>query len=104
MTTSKRTKQYLLKKQSRFFYLCAIVVFSALAFVAFAMSLYDGFTNERVVIMLLNVWFSFYTMDLVTTRFKRNGERAFWHNWVVFSKKERKQDIEKPPEDYKEVG
>ena len=85
MSTEKRKQDY---KFNRSFYILALLIFSSMAVLSFLICIIDKFTDERVVIIIMNAWFTLFTMDIVNVRFKRKGESFFWSNWTVFTKKQ----------------
>jgi hypothetical protein len=76
MPLKERKKQKIVRKNSRFFYFYAIIIFASFSLINLFFSLYDGFTNERIVLLLLNMWFIFYTINIVTYNLKRKSERT----------------------------
>ena len=72
------------QKVGPFFYAFAVGIFSIIALTTFFICLISGFTEQRIALMFLNAWFTLFTMDLVTVRFSRKGERAPWHDWAAF--------------------
>jgi len=96
-----RSKNYKLVKAGRKFYSLAVFIFAALIAVTIFTCITDGVTDERIVIILLNSWFILFTMDLIVARFRRDGERAFWHNWVFFSRRNKKQSQDTKVENQK---
>ena len=81
MTKNRRTHNY---KFDRSFYVIAIIIFSMVAIGSFVNSIIHGFTDERVAIILMNAWFILFTMNMISVKFKRQGEKNFWSNWVIF--------------------
>jgi|GEM_PF-6819138 len=92
MTFIKRKPQNKLYKKSRYFYYAAIGFFVIFAFTNIGLCLYKGFTDERIALIMLNCWFIFYTMDLLTSHFKRKEEQVFWHDWIMFSGSSKDQE------------
>lgn len=84
----KNTEKNRVSRRGRRFYFTAIVIFASLIVLALGSCIVQGITDERIVIILMNAWFMLFTMDIVTTRFRRKGEQAFWHNWVFFRNKQ----------------
>ena len=80
------------EKVGPFFYAFAIGIFAVIALTTFIVCLWTGFTEQRIALMFLNAWFTLFTMDLVTVRFSRKGERAPWHDWAAFRRNE--EDID----------
>jgi hypothetical protein len=83
MSLNNRKKNYTL---SRTFYVCAIIIFASLTILSLVMSIIDRFTDQRIVIMLMNAWCMIFTMDFVTKKFNRQDEHFFWHDWKIFAK------------------
>lgn len=83
------------KKHSRFFYMFAMSVFISIAFITFICSFISGFTDQRIAVIFLNLWFALFTMDLITVRFRRESEKAPWHEWSAF-----KRSDDKPQENH----
>ncbi len=81
---NKNNKQE--RRFGRFFYNIALVIFAFIAILTIFTGIYSGFTNERITIILMNLWFMLFTMDVITIRFRRQGEHARWHDWVLFSR------------------
>lgn len=89
MIVEKRKQQYTL---GRLFYMSSICVFACMALASLLTCFIDKFTDERIVIVLMNFWFMLFTMDIVTARFKRQNEHSFWNNWVIFRRNSDKKD------------
>ena len=82
MQENRRTRHY---KFDRSFYMVAIVIFAIIATISMVNAVIHGFTDERIVVILMNAWFMLFTMNMIVVRFKRQNEQYFWQNWVVFS-------------------
>ena len=74
------------KKHSRFFYMFAMSIFISIASITLICSFVFGFTDQRIAVIFLNLWFTLFTMDLVTMRFRRDSEKAPWHEWSAFKR------------------
>jgi hypothetical protein len=102
MKESRRTRHY---KFDRSFYILAIIIFTIIVSISFVNSVINGFTDERIVIILMNAWFILFTMNMITVRFKRQNEQYFWHNWIIFKQilktqsKNSEQSVQNPADD-----
>ena len=74
------------KKHGKFFYGFAVGIFALITLLCIIAGFVSGFTQERLALICLNGWFCLFTMNHITTRFKRSGETAPWHEWTAFSK------------------
>lgn len=90
MTIEKRNKNY---PMGLWFYMVIIGIFASISLISLGCCFIGGFTDERIVVILMNAWFMLFTMDIVTVRFKRSGEHSFWHDWIIFNKKQTSTDI-----------
>ena len=90
----KRSFNY--KDGSRLFYTAAICIFSVSILFTLVNAIIYGFTDERIAVILLNCWFSLFTMNIVTVRFQRQNERFFWHDWFIFKRAVSKQNGRRP--------
>ncbi|MEM6602866.1 MAG: hypothetical protein AAF621_02345 [Pseudomonadota bacterium] len=89
----ERRKSSTIGKKGQFFYAFATGIFLSVAVTTFVVSCISGFTEERIVLLFLNLWFCLFTMDLITMRFRRKGERAPWHDWATFKKTTTEEEI-----------
>lgn len=95
MVPDRRVKKSKIRKFSRYFYYAAIFAFASFALLNIGMCLYNGFTDERIALLMLNLWFIFYTMNMITRNFRREEEQVFWHDWVMFSSSiDEKEEVE----------
>ena len=74
------------KKSILFYQISACIFWSMCAF-TFAYCCIHGFSDVRIVLMLMNGWFGLFTMNMMTIRFRRNNEKQFWYDWSIFQRK-----------------
>jgi hypothetical protein len=76
------------KKSSKglFFYKISTFIFFSMAMTAFIYCCIQGFTDTRVVLILMNGWFGLFTMNMMSVRFKRSEEKQFWYDWKIFQR------------------
>lgn len=79
---NRRSREY---RYGRSFYKACVIIFASISFVSFSLCILDGFTDERLAMSLINLWFMLFTMNNVSQRFKRKNERFFWHDWKLFA-------------------
>ena len=82
------------RKFGPFFYAFAIGIFSVITVTTLFLCIMGGFTEQRIAVLFLNAWFTLFTMDLVTVRFRRTGERAPWHDWAAFRREDDHDEAE----------
>lgn len=80
----KRHKKYKFEKAGRKFYTMAVAIFAILTLITLGACIFDKITLERVMLTTVNAWFTLFAMNHYTLRYKRDGERAFWHDWFIF--------------------
>ena len=75
------------------FYWGALIVFAMIMVISLVSMFVLGFNEQRLALFCLNGWFCLFTMDIITTKCRRNGEKAAWHDWTLFRQNDKNDEI-----------
>lgn len=78
-------------KKGILFYQFASGIFWLMSLFSFVFCCFYGFTDTRVVLILMNGWFGLFAMNMMTVRFKRKDEKQFWYDWKIFQRQSQNQ-------------